>query len=199
MADRPAPQLLDPAVNRAKFANELATYWRHASDFISRGWWIVRSDYPSVTAVFGVNQLKPQTVRFAAVLDFQNFDLWPPSVHLVDPFTLVRYKASQLPTRMPRLTPQAQFPGAPLMQQDLVQAYDDNDPPFVCLPGVREYHFHPAHTNDPWEVHRSSGEGRLVWILEKLWEYGVQPVSDFQTNVEIRVNIAGLVQAHIPT
>lgn len=194
-----SPILVDPLVTRTKFDRELAAYQLHEQDYLARGWWIAQARYPQIVVVFGVRQLKPPSVRFGALLDFRNYDLWPPSVRLVDPFTLIPYKASELPTRLTRLTPQPQFPGAPAMPQDLVQAYGDDDPPFICLPGIREYHAHPAHTTDRWELRRGGGEGTLLWILDKLWEFGVRPVTDYQANVEIQVKIVGLVQSQTPS
>jgi Predicted metal binding domain len=190
--------LVDPEVSQSKFRREIDAYRRHEADYIARGWWLVRASYPSVFVVFGVAQLTPPGVRFGAILDFTNYDLWPPSVTLVDPFSQLPYKGSQLPTRLPRLTPQPQLPGVPQIPQDLVQVYDDEHVPFICLPGVREYHLHPAHTNDRWELRRGSGEGTLLWILEQLWQFGIRPVSDYQAQVQMNVKILGFMQAEVP-
>ncbi|WP_306919914.1 putative metal-binding protein [Rhizobium mesoamericanum] len=44
---------------------------------------------------------------------------------------------------------------------DFIQANSLEDEPFLCMAGVREYHDNPAHSGDPWLLHRGSGEGRL--------------------------------------
>ncbi len=57
-----------------------------------------------------------------------------------------------------------------------MQAYGPDDIPFLCVAGVREYHEHPAHSGDQWELYRSSGGGRLIRLLEIVSKYGLDPV-----------------------
>lgn len=42
--------------------------------------------------------------------------------------------------------------------------------PFFCRPGVREYHDHPQHEDDPWDRHREgySLNKTLLWIVADL-------------------------------
>lgn len=145
--------LVDPAVSRAKFDREIAKYREQEDYHFGRGVWLVKAEYPKVLVVFGTPQLKPPTVIFGALLDFSNYDLWPPSVRLVDPFTQVPYEPGELPTRLkqsvpvpPELVPQ----GMPVLSQEqfLMQFHGPDDVPFLCLPGVREYHEQPAHSGD---------------------------------------------------
>lgn len=184
--------LVDPAVSRAKFERELAEYRKLEDDHMRRGWWMLRAAYPEVFVVFANSALKPPSVIFGALLDFTNYDLWAPSVKLVDPFTREPYKAKELPTVLKRRTVQqvppeiialVQQQGAepPQIVQDdpLMQWYSPDGVPFFCLPGVREYHEHPAHSGDSWLLHRDRGEGKLYFILEKLYKYGVQPITTY--------------------
>ena len=53
-----------------------------------------------------------------------------------------------------------------------MQANSPEDVPFLCIAGVKEYHDHPGHSGDPWEMHRSSGGGRLIRLLEVISKYG---------------------------
>ena len=76
--------------------------------------------------------------------------------------------------------------------QDIVQANGPDDRPFICLPGIREYHDNPAHSGDPWLMHRGSGEGSLAFILEKVWTYGVNPIENYQ--VQLQPMISMIVQ-----
>lgn len=78
---------------------------------------------------------------------------------------------------------------------NLLQSNRPDDYPFICLPGVREYHDNPAHTGDSWLLHRGSGEGSLAFILEKIWVYGVDPISTFQLQAAVQVPNIGLAQA----
>lgn len=184
--------LVDPAVSRTKFEREVAEYRKLEDDHIRRGWWMLRAEYPDVFVVFANSALKPPAVVFGALLDFTNYDLWPPSVKLVDPFTREPYKAKELPTILKRRTVHQVPPevaamvqqqgGEPpeFVQEDpLMQWYSPDDEPFLCLPGVREYHEHPAHSGDSWLLHRDRGEGTLYFILEKLYRYGVQPIKNY--------------------
>jgi hypothetical protein len=73
----------------------------------------------------------------------------------------------------------------------LLQANRPDDYPFLCLPGVREYHDNPAHTGDSWLLHRGSGEGSLAFILEKIWTYGSDPISAY--NIQIQAQVQGVI------
>ena len=200
--------LVDPNVSRAKFSRELAEYRAIEDEHIRRGWWILRAEYPEVFVVFANSQLRPPAVIFGAVLDFTNYDLWAPSVKLVDPFTRQPYKAKELPTVLKRRTVMSPPPeiaamvslqggqAAQMMREDpLMQAHSPDEEPFLCLPGIREYHEHPAHTGDSWLLHRARGEGRLYFILEKLYRYGVQPINSY--NIQM-VPIINFGQQEVP-
>ena len=85
-------------------------------------------------------------------------------------------------------------PGGPKVQvnvaQDLMQAYSPEDPPFLCVAGVKEYHDHPGHSGDPWEIYRSAGEGRLVRLLGVISKYGLEPVKGFNVNLVPQVTFS---------
>lgn len=202
--------LVDPAVSRAKFDRELARYRERADEHCQRGWWLLAAEFPEVFVVFATPQTKPPAVVFGAILDFTNYDYWPPSVRLVDPFTRVPYAAKDLPTVLNRrtTTPIAEHEaraalGLPddvglksMLDQPLMQWYDPEDVPFLCLPGVREYHDHPGHSHDPWLRHRGGGAGTLHFLLEQLYRYGVAPITRFQVQLVPQV---GFAQADVPT
>lgn len=199
MADQPL--LVDPAVSRAKFEREVAEYRQLERDHIRRGWMMLRAEYPEVFVVFANPQMKPPAVIFGALLDFTNYDLWAPSVKLVNPFTQEPYKAKELPVHLLRRPPATEVPpqvqamvqqGVPFEQlippTRLLVWYSPEDEPFVCLPGIREYHEHPGHSGDSWLLHRDRGEGKLYFILEQLYKYGVQPITytvDIMTVVKL--------------
>jgi hypothetical protein len=78
-----------------------------------------------------------------------------------------------------------------------MQSYPDSpDPPFLCLAGVREYHDHPAHSGDRWDLHRAAGAGKLVRLLEVIDTYGIRPLNGYHVNLVPQ--IAGLTQAQVP-
>lgn len=194
------PELLvDPAVSRAKFSRELDAYRAREDEHLRRGWWLLKADFPEVFVVFAAPQLAPPAVIFGASLDFTNYDLWPPSVRLVDPFTRVPYTQRELPVPLLRriTTPApegfAQMglgPGEIVQNVPLMQAHAPDDVPFFCIPGVREYHEHPGHSGDAWLLHRGQGEGTLYFLLEKLHQYGVQPLTDYNVQLVPRIRFA---------
>jgi hypothetical protein len=84
----------------------------------------------------------------------------------------------------------------PTMVDKLMQDYGPESVPFLCLPGTREYHDHPGHSGDAWELHRPAGAGRLVRILEIIDTYGVRPISGY--NVALVPQVNGLAQGEVP-
>lgn len=200
--------LVDPEVCRAKFDRELERYRAVEDAHRVRGWWLLSAEFPKVFVVFAAPQLKPPAVVFGALLDFTDYDLMPPSVRLVDPFTREPYRASQLPTWLKRRVetpaqPGIVFPGMPpgaipmmIQESRILQWHDENDVPFLCLPGVREYHDHPGHSGDSWLLHRGGAEGTLYFLLETLFRYGVEPITDYSVQL---VPSIGFAQPSIPT
>ncbi|MDE5445604.1 hypothetical protein GWG65_30170 [Bradyrhizobium sp. CSA207] len=180
-------QTVDPEVSRVKFARELANYRSMESAFRKKGWFLLDAEFPEFFVVFAATKLRPSPIVAAVVLDFTNYDLQPPSVTFVDPFTREPIQAKSLLVQMLRrpggLSPEA---FATMAQQgvaqpsQMIQSDSLEDQPFICLPGVREYHDNPAHTGDSWLLHRNCGEGSLAFILEKIWAYGVNPLAHYQ-------------------
>ena len=79
----------------------------------------------------------------------------------------------------------------------LGQWYGPDDIPFLCIAGVREYHDHPGHSGDAWELHRRSGAGRFVRLLETITKYGVQPITEY--HVSLVPQVSGFVQKEVPS
>ena len=133
----------------------------------------------------------PLAIVTAVQFDYSNYDAEPPSVRLVDPFSGRFLLNKELPTRLPRMIP---GPGGAKAQlntaQELMQAHSPDELPFLCVPGVKEYHDHPGHSGDPWEIHRSTGEGRLVRLLDVISKYGLEPVKGFNVNLVPQVTFA---------
>jgi Predicted metal binding domain len=201
-------QFVDPTVSRAKFDRELSDYRQLEHDYRRRGWLLVKADFPSVLVVLAAPQLAPPAIVTGVTFDYTNYDMRPPSVRLVDPFTGDPYTAKELPTYLKRSveTGAPPMPGLQLplgaqarfvAQQPLMQWYGPDDIPFLCIAGVREYHDHPGHSGDAWELHRCSGAGRLVRLLETITKYGVQPISEYQVSLQPR--ISGFVQREVPS
>ena len=183
-----AQTVVDPAVSMAKFDRQVQQWREHARDHQKRGIFLVEAVFPKAFAVFTIPQIAPAMVAFGTELDFTNYDLWAPSVRVLNPFTREPYTAQTLPAIVrPRLDP-VQGPVA-----DPVVMFQENGEgeAFMCMPGVREYHNHPAHSGDSWLSHRNTGAGTLFEILDKLHEFGIKPINGYR----VAIQIAGFTMA----
>lgn len=187
-------QYADPSVSRSKFEREIAEYMTLANVYRERGWLLIRAEYPKVEVVLAAPKTNPQSLVMGVAFDYTNYDAAPPSVRLVHPLTGKPFKASELPTKLERSMPAQSVlppgapPGAPQLvfqqQQPYMQWHSDDEVPFLCIAGVREYHEHPAHTGDLWELHRTEGAGRLVRILEVITRYGIEPIAGYRVHMQ---------------
>ena len=192
-------QYVDPAVSRAKFEREIEQYRSLASTYAERGWLLLEAEFPIVTVMMVARQLPVPAIVTGVRLDYTNYDAEPPSVQLVDPFSKEPYRAANLPVRLDRQVPGAGGPPAALgaipvqlvAVQPYMQWYSPDDIPFLCLPGVFEYHTHPGHSGDSWELHRSEGAGRLVRILDVVHRYGVAPIDNLVVQLQFVPQIQG--------
>ena len=191
-------QYVDPAVSRAKFEREIKDYSSIEADYRARGWFLVKAEWPLSLVVLASKKTRPPAIVAAVLFDYTNYDVEPPSVRFVDPFSGRPLLSKELPTRLPRMIPGPELPipgpGGARAQlntaQELMQALSPDDIPFLCIPGVKEYHAHPGHSGDPWEIHRSTGEGRMVRLLEVISKYGLDPVMGFNVNLVPQVSFA---------
>lgn len=200
-------QVTDSAVTELKFEREVDEFRHLARQYAHRGWFLADATFPEVLVVMAAPQLKPPAVVTGVRFDFTDYDVRPPSVQLVNPFTREPYTAAELPTNLMRRTETGNLPpgfqlppGVPapmiVQQQPLMQAYGPAEVPFLCIAGVREYHDHPAHSGDRWELHRRGGAGRLARILEVIDTYGVRPLNGYGVNLV--PTVAGFTQAEVP-
>lgn len=200
----PEAQVVDPEVSRAKFAREVALHRADEARHRARGILLVDAVFPEAFALLFARRVTPAALLAGVVLDFTNYDLRPPSVRFVDPFTREPLKAAQLGISMPRRLPAPELPPefvqlagqaaqGPVL--NMLQSYGPDEFPFLCLPGVREYHDHPAHTGDSWLLHRGSGEGSLHFVLDQIWKYGLDPFDQYQIT-DVRVTVGGLAAAY---
>ena len=191
-------QSVDETVSRAKFAREVAQFCAHEAAHRRRGCFLLDATFPQVFVAFAAPRLKPAALVGAVVIDFTDYDLQPPSVTFVDPFTRESLRSADMTMQMVRRPP---MPGMPpemfeglltsgqLQPSLMIQTHGPDERPFLCLPGVREYHEHPAHTGDAWLLHRASGSGSLHFLVEQILTYGVNPVD--QWRIELRPTVAG--------
>lgn len=169
-------QSTDPVVSRKKFNREINEFRSLSDEYCQRGWFMSYAKYPHALVILATAKTNPITILSGVFFDYTNYDVVPPSVKLVNPITAKPYKFSELPTHLPRLIPASEQTNEPKLQPFMV-AHDQNDIPFLCLAGVREYHEHPAHSGDSWELHRPSGAGRLIRLIEIISKYGLETIN----------------------
>ncbi len=192
-------QYADPTVSRCKFDRELVEYRSLGEEYRRRGWFLVHSEFPKALVVLSAPKLKPAAVILGVAFDYTNYDAAPPSVRIVNPFTGERiqvqgadrirsialfrhrgYRSRECPAEQKMMVGSV---------QPYMQAYGPDDIPFLCLAGVREYHEHPAHSGDLWDLHRASGAGRLVRLIDIIYRYGVEPITGFGVQLVPQVGL----------
>lgn len=189
----------DPAVVRRKIERELNDFVERIDQYRARGIWVLEYRFPELLVVFAANQIKPYAIApYAVLMDFGNYDIEPPSIRFVNPFTREPLKKREIATELSRLRPVVQPPSAEapsgqgLQSDRFLQWWTDDDLPFICLQGVREYHNNPGHTGDPWWLHRAKGAGSIIRLLELISKYGTEPM--LQLNFQMQFQVIGVVQ-----
>jgi hypothetical protein len=177
---REAIQTVDPAVSSLKFEEELSIFLRRQDAQRRRGIILLSSDFPNLEFMFLATHLHPSPAAFGIRINFENYDLQPLSIQVINPFTGELLKANQVAVPFLRKNPSS--PMAPPLS--LLQFESPDGIPFFCMPGVREYHLHPYHTGDSWLLHRKNGgEGTLGYLLDKLHEYGINSLNGFNVSL----------------
>lgn len=155
--------VVDPEVTRRKFERELELWHANQATYRRRGWILLGRRELEVDIGF-LGRLpvaaQPIPAMTACVrIDFTNFDVEPPSVEFINPFT-----GEYAPPPVQALVDTDEGP------RDLVvHSHPDTNRPFFCVPGIRQYHEHPQHSGDDWLLHRDSGEGSLATICDRIW------------------------------
>jgi hypothetical protein len=176
------PVLVDPEVTRTKFTRELGTWKKYGAD--GRRGWILLSENADTLSVevgfLGRIMLSASTVPLSVVpvalrITFENYDLWPPSVTFIDPQTREpsppHVRAIVLTTEGPR---DVLIDGHPVTQR-----------PFLCIPGIREYHNHPQHSGDGWLIHRATGAGHLLNICDRVSRFMVSNIVGLNVGLQV--------------
>lgn len=164
-------QVVDPAVTQGKFNAEVEQFRIVEHAYKMKGIICTGINYPDIDFIFCANKVSPAVIGFAVRINFSNYDAEPPSVTFIDPFSGRSVKREEIPLAF------IQF-GKGLQAQDLLQG-GGSILPFFCIPGVREYHNHPAHSGDSWFLYRKTGEGSLPFILDQLYNHSVAAVRGY--------------------
>lgn len=171
------PVLVPREVSRVKLDGELADWHSNAELYRRRGWLLLGVADLDVNVAFvaqvAVGEMTLPVITTAIRLNFDNYDLWPPSLTFIDPMTgQPALPVVSAPERDQGGEPRNVLLGHPISKQ-----------PFLCLPGLREYHSHPQHSGDDWLLHRTSGQGRLAVICDRVWRRMARNVLGLQVNL----------------
>lgn len=180
--------LVNPDVSARKIRRELELWDANAEVYSRRGWIMLRREPPVLDIAFlarlpvGGNIVP--AVAACVQIDFTNFDLWAPSVEFIDPIS--RDYAPPVVQALVEVEGGA--------QNLIVGGHPDTGRPFLCIPGVRQYHSHPQHTGDPWLLHRSPRGGSLTVICDRIWHTMARTLLGVQIQM---VTLPGSLQLNI--
>jgi hypothetical protein len=179
VVDQSQPGVVDPRVVKAKVAREFDSWERNSDAYRRRGWFMLSRDDVVVDVGFmGAVPLGNTALDLLAAVvrfDYSDFDVRPPSVRFIDP----RTGDDRIPV-VRALTPTPDGP-----RDLLLNEHPERHRPFLCVPGVREYHEHPQHSGDLWELHRGGGEGSLAALCDLIWRTMAQNVIGFNVGVQV--------------
>lgn len=179
-------QTVDIEVSLKKFEHELDVFKKRIDVHRKNGIILLEATFPNIELLFMATQLIPSPVVFSVRINFENYDLEPPSVLFINPFTRELLRINQVLTHFFKkngLDQQGKMIGQALLQAETLESI-----PFLCIPGVREYHNHPFHTGDSWLLHRKlGGEGSLSYLIDKLYDYGISAISTFNLQLNFSV------------
>lgn len=113
-----------------------------------RGWQLLERSYPILDLAFTA----PQGSYLRLRMNCENWNARPPSIALLD-------KSGQYITS-------AIASSTNIFNNS---AHPSTGKPFVCMPGVFEYHTHSSHLNDHWEPRRNLPGFTLFEIVTQIW------------------------------
>lgn len=161
--------LVEPEISRTKLGREIAAWRSNEAEYRARGWLLLAHDDLTVELGFlgriPLGNAQVPILLPAIRLDYENYDLWPPSLTFIDVCT--REPAD------PQL-PQALIVGDAGPRNILLRNGDRKV--FLCVPGTREFHDHPQHSGEPWPLFRSRKMGSLAVIAERIWQSMTQTI-----------------------
>jgi hypothetical protein len=177
-AEGEAPlMVVDPEVSEAKLERELTDWEDNREIYSSRGWMLLGREGLKVDIGFAVPMPIGQfgdvpSIPLAVRLGFDNYDIWPPSLQVIDPITR---RWLQVPRVAALDFTAGPDPTTPLNL--FIVAHPQTGHAFLCKQGVREYHSHPEHSGDDWLLYRHQGYGTLGAICDLLWRTAARTVA----------------------
>ena len=143
---------MDKAVSRIKFEAEIQSLTTEGAAYVAvKGWRIVSSTYP-ILAIVLRHSHSSREIEFRFTCD--NWDELPPSLSLHDPVDGRELQWKEWPK------------GGWVVHEE----HPSTKRPFLCLPGIREYHTHRSHLSDKWDGYHLRGSYRLRDIVDRVYQ-----------------------------
>ena len=175
--------LVDPEVSKIKFNREVQNLIKQYSSLRKRGWIIESTTFPKIQVTFLAMEIIPPLAPLTVEIDFTNYNLWAPSIKFMHPISF-----------MPIYLPGLRLVAGNNPQNMIVESHPKTKEPFICIPGAREYHSHPQHNGNSWDLHRYTGEGTLYFLLENIWIYCIKSIKQYAINVHVNTQIIDFVR-----
>ena len=141
---------MDKAVSKRKFEAEIRSLKSEAAAYVSvKGWRSVSETHP-LLAIALRHCRSSREIEFRFTCD--DWDELPPSLAL--------YNSED--------GRELQWAEWPQGEWSVHNTHPSTNKPFLCLPGIREYHTHPSHVGDKWEGYRLRGTYRLRDIIDRV-------------------------------
>ena len=141
---------MDRAVSLRKFDAELRLLSIGAAAYVTaKRWRIISTDYPTL-AVALRHSRSSREIEFRFTCD--NWDEAPPSLtlHALD-------DGHELP-----------WDEWPKGGWHALNKHPTTAKPFLCVPGIREYHTHSSHLGDKWDGYRRRGTYGLCNMIDRV-------------------------------
>lgn len=197
MENKEAIQFVDIEITKIKFKKELQEFKLNEYEYRKKGVICIKTNPHSINLLFAIPHIKPQPIAFAVNIDYTNWDVEPPSIKFIDAFTDKKLERKDIKINFYQIKDKNNIkvlPNGQILELDLLQG-NTGIKPFFCIPGVREYHQHPAHSGDSWMLHRTKGEGKLCVLIEQLYKHSIAQSAGFAVNIEMKANatVTGII------
>lgn len=141
---------MDSAVSLRKYQSEVRALETDAAAYASKkGWKVIAASYPMLAVVLRHSKSRRE-IEFR--FDCHDWDELPPSLTLHHP-----EGGSEL-----------SWEEWPQGEWSVLKSHPSTSKPFLCLPGIREYHTHSSHLSDRWEGYRLRGSYGLLDIVDRV-------------------------------
>jgi hypothetical protein len=149
-------ETLRPEISAELFEEGVARLTGNPELLVDRGWLILESKHPRLTLTIHHRATgKLRTFLF----EFDNWNDQPPALSIVDPDTRQPVTGTLWPQQYQSYWHQSGWSNTPLIT---------TPKPFMCMPGILEYHTHYSHVGDKWDNYKASPDYSIFGIVSQV-------------------------------